>query len=126
MEKWIFKILRRSEWLVAQDNPYFEGAPIDVADGYIHFSALDQLRGTAEKYFSDQPDVHILAFDATSWPKTDLRWEPSRGGALFPHLYRPLDIRLAAHHWALKQTADAGLNLDDIHHWAQHGTTYND
>jgi uncharacterized protein (DUF952 family) len=117
MEKWIFKILRPSEWQAAQNNPAYGGAPVDLADGYIHFSTLEQLAGTAEKYFNDAPKVHILAFDSSLWPKSDLLWEPSRGGALFPHVYGPLNISLASKNWILTQTNGSGLSLNEIHHW---------
>lgn len=65
---------------------------MDVADGYIHFSAAGEARETARKYFSGQDDLMVLTLEADSLG-ADLRWEPSRGGALFPHLYGPLDCR---------------------------------
>ena len=87
----IYKIFRRPEWdgLVAAGETL--GAPVALADGYIHFSAAPQLAETAAKYFADQSDLVLVACDAAGLGDA-LKWEPSRGGALFPHLYRPLTI----------------------------------
>jgi len=87
----IYKLFRPAEWVALQAQGTTSGAPIDVADGYVHFSTADQAFETAEKYFSGVADLELLAVDTA--PLGDaLRWEPSRGGALFPHLYRPLAL----------------------------------
>ncbi len=65
------------------------GAPIDVQDGFIHFSTADQVRETAAKHFTDEDGLVLVAFEADAMGGK-LKWEPSRGGALFPHLYREL------------------------------------
>lgn len=85
----IYKIFRRPEWndLVAQGRTL--GAPVDLADGYIHFSTAQQVMETAAKHFAGESDLVLVACDAATLGP-DLKWEPSRGGALFPHLYRPL------------------------------------
>jgi uncharacterized protein (DUF952 family) len=67
------------------------GAPVDLADGYIHFSAAPQLAETAAKWFAGQSDLVLLAVDADNLGDA-LKWEPARGGVLFPHLYRPLQM----------------------------------
>lgn len=85
----IYKILRSHEWAALQANGATSGAPIDEADGYIHFSTADQVRETAAKHFVGAEGLMLLAYDETTM-QGDLRWEPSRGGALFPHLYGPL------------------------------------
>jgi uncharacterized protein (DUF952 family) len=85
----IYKIFRRPEWEHLRDRGQTLGAPVDLTDGYIHFSAAPQLAETAAKWFADQSDLVLLAVEADSLGD-DLRWEASRGGALFPHLYRPL------------------------------------
>ena len=72
-----------------RDAGVTQGAPIDLADGYIHFSTAAQVAETAAKHFATESDLVLLALDSTRLG-ADLRWEPSRGGALFPHLYRPL------------------------------------
>ncbi len=87
----IYKIFRRPDWDNLRQMGETLGAPVDLADGYIHFSAAPQLAETAAKWFSDQSDLVLLAVGADTLGD-DLRWEPSRGGALFPHLYRPLRL----------------------------------
>jgi uncharacterized protein (DUF952 family) len=87
----IFKILRTAEWHSFQAAGQFAGSPDDLRDGFIHFSAGLQVSGTLEKYFSDEAEVVILRVAAA--PLGDvLKWEASRNGALFPHLYRPLAL----------------------------------
>lgn len=89
--KLIYKISPRTDWDAATAAGVFTGAPIDVADGYIHFSAAHQVRATAEKHFRDIPDLVLASIDATALGD-GLRWEPSRGGDLFPHLYGDLPM----------------------------------
>ncbi len=85
----IFKIFRRPEWNHLRDTGETAGAPIDLADGFVHFSTAAQVAETAAKYFADQSDLVLVAVDAGGLGP-DLKWEESRGGALFPHLYRTL------------------------------------
>ncbi len=118
MKNWVFKILRPGEWQPNQNSRAYTGAPVDVADGYIHFSTIDQLQETADKYFSDQPAVHVIAFSANAWAD-GLRWEPSRGSQMFPHLYRPLDMTLAAKSWRLEKKESTQIDIAAISHWAQ-------
>lgn len=87
----IYKIFRRPEWDHLRQMGETYGAPVDLADGYIHFSSAPQLAETAAKWFADQSDLVLLAVDADRLGD-DLRWEPSRGGALFPHLFRALRL----------------------------------
>lgn len=91
MSRMIFKILRPEEWVAFQASGRFEGSPVDLQDGYIHFSTASQTKETLAKHFADAPHVTILAVREED-VGADLRWEPSRGGALFPHLYRPLGL----------------------------------
>ena len=74
----------------------FHGAPVDRADGFIHFSTAEQVAETARRHFGEQDDLLLVAVRADAL--SDLRWEPSRGGALFPHLYGflPMDAVLWA------------------------------
>ncbi len=85
----IYKIFRAPEWALLQSDGETDGAPVDVADGYVHFSTAAQAAETAAKHFAGEDDLWLLALDADTLGP-DLRWEPSRGGALFPHLYRRL------------------------------------
>ena len=87
----IYKILRRPEWDAFRAAGQTAGAPVDLADGFIHFSAAPQLAETAAKWFADESDLVLVAFDADALGDA-LKWEPSRGGALFPHLYRKLNL----------------------------------
>lgn len=89
----IYKILARDEWTAAQAAGVFTGSAVDVADGYIHFSTAAQAVETARKHFSGRGDLMILALEAEALGPA-LKWEPSRGGDLFPHLYEPLATRL--------------------------------
>ncbi|WP_370284539.1 DUF952 domain-containing protein [Pseudooceanicola nanhaiensis] len=85
----IYKIFRAPEWALLQSDGETDGAPVDVADGYVHFSTAAQAAETAAKHFAGEDDLWLLALDADTLAP-DLKWEPSRGGALFPHLYRRL------------------------------------
>lgn len=86
----IYKIVTRDQWDHALRDGIFQGAPVDLADGYIHFSAAHQVRETAAKHFAGQANLLLVAVDPA--PLGDaLRWEVSRGGDRFPHLYGALD-----------------------------------
>lgn len=85
----VYKVLRAAEAAEFERDGETPGAPVDRADGYVHLSTADQLAGTLAKHFAGERNLTLLAVDeAAAGP--DLRWEPSRGGALFPHLYRVL------------------------------------
>lgn len=92
----IYKILRAEEWTALQAAGETAGAPIDVADGYVHFSTAAQSAETAAKYFAGVDGLILAALEADTLGDA-LKWEVSRGGAEFPHLYGPL--RLADVHW---------------------------
>ncbi|WP_208348536.1 DUF952 domain-containing protein [Pseudaestuariivita rosea] len=85
----IYKIFRSSEWDGFQAAGETVGAPVDLADGFIHFSTAEQVRETAAKHFAGVGGLWLVAFDADTMGDA-MKWEPSRGGALFPHLYRVL------------------------------------
>ncbi len=85
----IYKILRAPEYAAFRREGHTWGAPIDLADGYIHLSAADQVAGTLSKHFAGEEGLVLLALDAEPLGEA-LRWEESRGGALFPHLYREM------------------------------------
>jgi uncharacterized protein (DUF952 family) len=89
--KTIYKICDVAAWRAAERAGEFAGASIDLTDGYIHFSAADQVEETASKYFAGQRDLVLVAVDADVLGLA-LKWEPSRGGALFPHLYGTLPL----------------------------------
>jgi uncharacterized protein (DUF952 family) len=87
----IYKICELPLWRKAERDGGFGGAPIDIRDGYIHFSTADQAVETAAKHFADIDKLVLVAVDADALGPA-LRWEPSRGGALFPHLYGSLPL----------------------------------
>jgi len=81
----IYKIVAAPVWRTAETAGVFRGAAVDLADGYIHFSTAEQARETAAKHFTGQSDLLLVAVDAGRLGDA-LKWEVSRGGALFPHL----------------------------------------
>ena len=87
----IFKIVPASLWADAEAAGQFAGSPVDVADGFIHFSTAAQAPETAARHFAGQAGLLLAAIDADALG-TGLRWEPSRGGDLFPHLYGVLPL----------------------------------
>ena len=108
MDRLIFKILTGEQWQQAQAAGVFTGAPVDLADGYIHFSTAMQVRETAAKHFAGQ-DGLVLAAVRTGDLGDGLKWEVSRGGQLFPHLYADLDVAHVAWHASLP------LGPDGVH-----------
>lgn len=93
----IFKICRAAEWAQAVVDGVFRGSAVDLRDGYIHFSTAAQVAETAARHFAAQSDLVLVAVDAAALGDK-LKWEPSRGGALFPHLYGELQAEAAL--WA--------------------------
>ncbi|NSX53970.1 DUF952 domain-containing protein [Parasulfitobacter algicola] len=91
----IYKIFRTPEWEVFQSDGWTDGAPVDLADGFIHFSTAEQVIETTARHFAGIDGLWLVAFDAEALGDA-LKWEPSRGGALFPHLYRQLRLNEVA------------------------------
>ena len=90
----IYKIVQREAWEAACREGAITGSPDDIRDGFIHLSAAPQVQGTAARHFKGIADLVLVAFDEAAFGDA-LKWEPSRGGALFPHLYGPLPAALA-------------------------------
>ncbi len=86
-----YKIFRATEWTDLQTKGETFGAPIDVADGYVHLSTAEQAPTTAALYFAGATDLVLVAIDDKTTGDA-MKWEPSRGGQLFPHLYRKLSM----------------------------------
>ncbi len=108
----IYKLLLPSEWAALQSNGTSSGAPIDLADGYVHFSTAAQVGETAAKYFAGIDGLMLLALPSEPLG-TALKWEASRGGDLFPHLYGPL--RMADVAWAKElEQADGAHIFPDL------------
>lgn len=91
MDRTIYKIVTRAQWLEAERNGVFDGAPVDHAGGYIHFSTGHQVRKTVALHFTGQDELLLIAVSVDKLGKK-LKWEPSRGGDLFPHLYDKLSL----------------------------------
>ena len=87
----IYKICPKASWRAAEQSGIYRGSDADARDGFIHFSTASQLAGTAEKYFAGQSDLLIVAVTADALGSA-LKWERSRGGELFPHLYAALPV----------------------------------
>lgn len=87
----IYKIFRKDELSHLLDKGETLGAPVDLADGFVHFSTAEQVRETAARHFAGEDGLALLAVEGDALGP-DLKWEPSRGGDLFPHLFRPLRI----------------------------------
>jgi uncharacterized protein (DUF952 family) len=87
----IYHMCRQSEWTAAEAAGIYHGSSQDVADGFIHFSAAQQIRESARKHRAGQADLVLVTVDAAKLG-AGLKWEVSRGGALFPHLYGPLPL----------------------------------
>lgn len=103
----VFKIFRSGEWSAFEAAGTTPGAPIDLADGFIHLSTAEQAPGTAAKHFAGAEGLMLAALDATALGDA-LRWEASRGGAAFPHLYR--EMRLSDLVWALPLPLTDGVH----------------
>lgn len=103
----IYKILTRAEWAAAQAAGRFEGSAVDREDGYIHFSSGAQAGETARRWFAGQLDLVVLEVEADDLGSA-LKWEPSRGGDLFPHLYDALTIV------QVRTVHDAPLGPDNV------------
>jgi uncharacterized protein (DUF952 family) len=104
----VYKILSEAMWENARNDGVFRGSDVDRRDGFIHFSTASQTFETAAKHFAGQRDLVLLYID-TVWLGENLKWEPSRGGALFPHLYG--DLALAA----VIEAVPLPLGADGIH-----------
>ena len=108
----VYKIATMAQWRAAELEGRFDGAPIDLADGYIHFSSAETVRETAARHFGGQDDLLLVAVEAQRLGPA-LKWEVSRGGALFPHLYAPLALADVA--W----TQPLPLGADGRHHFPE-------
>ena len=112
LPEFVYKIASMEEWDAALESGTYDGAPIDLADGYIHFSTLDTLRETAAKHFAGQSDLMLIKV-ATEPMARHYKMEVSRGGALFPHLYAKLPVSCAVEWQELPLGADGVHQFPD-------------
>ena len=106
-----YKVLTADQLDVLEHEGSFAGAPVDLADGYIHLSTADQLAGTVEKHFSGQSALQLAAVDLDALGDA-VKWEESRGGALFPHIYGvPLTLDVILAYGPLEREHDGSIKL---------------
>ena len=110
MNETVYKVISRTAFAEAKAKGYFDGSADDRCDDFIHLSSADQLEGTLAQHFAGQTGLVLLAVDAASLGAR-LRWERSRGGALFPHHYGPLDLSALLWHQQLELGADGRHRL---------------
>ncbi|MBB4123163.1 DUF952 domain-containing protein [Martelella radicis] len=113
MSQPIFKIVERKEWQAARPSGVYHGAAVDLSDGFIHFSTAEQVAETARRHFAGQRDLLLVAVDPDALgPK--LRYELSRGGALFPHLYAVLPFSAVLWEKPLPEMPDGGHDFSGL------------
>tara|TARA_R110002167_G_scaffold151151_6_gene345032 strand:- start:296 stop:652 length:357 start_codon:yes stop_codon:yes gene_type:complete len=105
-----YKILTREQRDSLFADGRFSGAPIDLTDGYIHMSTADQVQGTLDKHFDGQDDLHIAAVDLSALGDA-VKWEASRGNALFPHIYAALPLSAVIAHGPVHRDATGTVQL---------------
>jgi len=106
-----YKVLTADQLNVLEHEGSFAGAPVDLADGYIHLSTADQLKGTVDKHFAGQSDLQLAAVDLEALGDA-VKWEESRGGALFPHIYgTPLTLDVVLDYGPLEYRDDGSIRL---------------
>jgi uncharacterized protein (DUF952 family) len=109
----IYKICPASAWREAERQGAYRGSADDLRDGYIHFSTASQVPGTVAKYFEGQKGLFLVAVDADALGDA-LRWEPARGGELFPHLYGELDFDAVISVMDLPLRSDGSHTIPDL------------
>jgi uncharacterized protein (DUF952 family) len=105
-----YKVLTAEQMEALEKDGTFAGAPVDLADGYIHLSTADQLEETVTKHFAGQENLHVAAVDLEALD-TAVKWEPSRGGALFPHIYAALPLSAVIAYGPLERDDDGKVKL---------------
>lgn len=105
-----YKVLTGAQMAALESNGTFAGAPVDLADGYIHLSTAAQLDETVARHFTGRDDLHVAAVDLASLDDT-VKWEPSRGGDLFPHVHGPLPLSAVLAYGPLERDEDGKVKL---------------
>ena len=107
-----YKLVDRAEWEAARAAGAYAGSAVDLADGYIHMSSAAQLAETARRHYAGRSDLLLVAVDLTVLGEA-LKWEASRGGDLFPHLFAPLPVAAAREERGLSVDADGVMRFED-------------
>lgn len=110
MDSIAYKILTKPQMDALEHQGEFAGAPIDLSDGYVHLSTAEQAQETLEKHFAGQVDLWIAAVDLEALGEA-VKWEESRGGALFPHLYAPMSLSTVIAYGPVEYDADGRLKM---------------
>lgn len=105
-----YKVLTAPQMAQLEADGVFKGAPVDLADGYIHLSTEAQLTETVDKHFAGQDDLHVVAVDLAVLGDA-VKWEPSRGGQLFPHVYADLPLNAAVAYGPLERDTEGRVRL---------------
>lgn len=105
-----YKVLTAPQMTQLEANAVFKGAPVDLADGYIHLSTEAQLAETVDKHFAGQDDLHVAAVDLAVLGDA-VKWEPSRGGQLFPHIYADLPLSAVLAYGPLRRDENGAILL---------------
>ena len=105
-----YKVLTGEQMVALEHDGTFVGAPVDLADGYIHLSTAAQLTETVDKHFAGQENLHVAALDLEALGDK-IRWEESRGGQLFPHLYGAMTLDTVVAYSALHREEDGTVRL---------------
>lgn len=105
-----YKVLTSGQMASLLAEGVFAGAPVDLADGYIHLSTAEQLAATVAKHFAGQSELHLASVDLTALGNA-VRWEPSRGGQLFPHIHAPLPLSAVLAHCPLDWQVGGAIDL---------------
>jgi uncharacterized protein (DUF952 family) len=106
-----YKVLTGEQMARLEHDGAFAGAPVDLADGYIHLSTAEQLTETVDRHFAGQSDLHVAAIDLDALGEA-VKWEASRGGALFPHVYGgPLLLETVVAYGPVERNAGGGIKL---------------
>ena len=105
-DKYIYKALTPEQWAGFQTKAVFTGSPVDLADGYIHLSCASELKATLDKWYADQAQVILLQVEASA-VNANLKYEVSRGGTAFPHVYADLPLSAVGKVWVV--SSDAGV-----------------
>jgi len=105
-----YKVLTTAQLDALEHQGSFAGAPVDLADGFIHLSTADQLAGTIDKHFDGQHGLQIVAIDLTALGNA-VKWEASRGGMLFPHIYGPITLDVVLDYGPLDYLEDGSIKL---------------
>lgn len=112
MSEVAYKLVDRAEWDAARAAGAYAGSAVDLTDGYIHMSSAAQLAETARRHYAGRRDLLLVAVDLTALGKA-LKWEASRGGDLFPHLFAPLPVSAALEERGLSVDAEGLMRFDD-------------